>query len=220
MKTFSNPFDPRRTRSLSLFNATQRFVVSYYYELPIRKFNGVAGQILNGWAVSGITEFQSGFPIHLQSFDDNELTSSIDFSSGRRARPAGQVQEARSAQESQQLWIRSQQLHLECFATIPRCRARRRSHSTASSRHYSDATGTAPRSICCGPGLNNWDLSVQKSFTDFRSIAGGIPLGHIQRLQSHQFFNPDGNCLTGRTSGESQAAGDPRLMQVALKFYF
>src|SRR5262249_36273003 len=76
-----NPFDPLRTRSLSVFNATHRFVLSYYYELPIKHFSGVAGKVLNGWAVSGITQFQSGFPIHLQSFDDNELTSSIDFAS-------------------------------------------------------------------------------------------------------------------------------------------
>src|SRR5207302_2082163 len=76
-----NPFDPRRTRSLSLFDARHRFVLSYYYQLPVPKYVGFAGKLLNGWAVSGITQFQAGFPIHLQSFDDNELTSSIDFAS-------------------------------------------------------------------------------------------------------------------------------------------
>ena len=76
-----NPFDARRTRSLSLFDARHRFVVSYYYELPVPKYSGFTGKVLNGWAVSGITQFQAGFPIHLQSFDDNELTSSIDFAS-------------------------------------------------------------------------------------------------------------------------------------------
>src|SRR3989449_7161752 len=76
-----NPFDVRRSRSLSLFDTRHRFVLSYYYELPIPKHSGVLGKVANGWAVSGITQFQAGFPIHLLSDDDNELTSSIDFSS-------------------------------------------------------------------------------------------------------------------------------------------
>jgi hypothetical protein len=50
-----NPIDPRRSRSLSGFDARHRLVLSYYYELPFRKFSGASGTLLNGWAVSGIT---------------------------------------------------------------------------------------------------------------------------------------------------------------------
>src|SRR5207248_11574613 len=47
-----NPIDPRISRSLSAFDARHRLVLSYYWELPTRKFDGAKGQLLNGWAFS------------------------------------------------------------------------------------------------------------------------------------------------------------------------
>ena len=74
-----NPIDPRISRSLSNFDARHRIVFSYYWELPIRNHDGALGKLLNGWAVSGITTFQTGFPIRIQSVADNELMYSFDF---------------------------------------------------------------------------------------------------------------------------------------------
>src|SRR5205823_1782878 len=74
-----NPVDPRRTRSLSQFDARHRFVFSGLYELPIPKYSGAKSKIFNGWAVSGIAAFQSGFPIRIISAADNELMYSYDF---------------------------------------------------------------------------------------------------------------------------------------------
>jgi len=80
--------------------------------------------------------------------------------------------------------------------------------------------GSAKRTICCGPGLNNTDLSIQKT----------TPLGENNRLEfrwdifnvaNHpKFFNPDGNITDGSDFGHILQAGPPRLMQFALKFYF
>src|SRR4029077_8725987 len=39
-----NPLDPRRSRSLSTFDARHRVVFSYYWELPFRKFSGATGK--------------------------------------------------------------------------------------------------------------------------------------------------------------------------------
>jgi hypothetical protein len=79
---FLDPTNPRRTRSYSLFDARHRFVASYYWELPVPKYSGFAGKALNGWALSGITQFQSGFPIHIFSYGDENLTgNSSGFSS-------------------------------------------------------------------------------------------------------------------------------------------
>ena len=62
-----NPIDPRRSRSLSGFDARHRIVFSYYWELPFHKYSGAMGKVLNGWALSGITTFQTGFPIRITS---------------------------------------------------------------------------------------------------------------------------------------------------------
>src|SRR5216684_9316634 len=65
------PIDPRISRSLSNFDARHRIVLSYYWELPFQHYSGAKGKLLNGWAVSGITTFQTGFPIRIQSLANN-----------------------------------------------------------------------------------------------------------------------------------------------------
>jgi len=214
-----NPFDPRRTRSFSLFNAAQRFVVSYYYELPIRKFTGVAGQILNGWAVSGITEFQTGFPIHLQSFDDNELTSSIDFSAAGEPDQLAKFRKLDPRKNPNNYGFdpnsftsnASDNSQVPCSTTIT---------FNCFQPSLFGRYGTAPRSICCGPGLNNWDLSVQKSFRISEASRAEFRWDIFNAFNHTKFFNPDGNVTDGSDFGRVKAAGDPRLMQVALKLYF
>ncbi len=36
-----NPFNPRASRALSLFNSAQRFVINYYWELPVPKYQRI-----------------------------------------------------------------------------------------------------------------------------------------------------------------------------------
>ncbi|PYU69085.1 MAG: hypothetical protein DMG49_14305 [Acidobacteria bacterium] len=57
-------------RSLISYDVPHRFVVSYVYDLPIgkgRKFlassDGTVNHIASGWAINGITTFQSGTPL-------------------------------------------------------------------------------------------------------------------------------------------------------------
>ncbi len=54
-----------RSRALSEFDARHRIVFSYYWELPFHKYTGATGKVLNGWALSGITTYQTGFPIRI-----------------------------------------------------------------------------------------------------------------------------------------------------------
>jgi hypothetical protein len=50
------------------FDRPQRFVVAYSYDLPVGKgMSGVAGKVIDGWNVSGITIAQSGDPLTLIS---------------------------------------------------------------------------------------------------------------------------------------------------------
>src|SRR6202166_3476418 len=74
-----NPLPGANNRSLSLFDARHRFVISYYWELPAKKYAGFAGKLIDGWALSGITTYQNGFPIRITSSADNELMNSFDF---------------------------------------------------------------------------------------------------------------------------------------------
>jgi len=193
-----NPFDPRRTRGLSLYDARHRFVVSYYWEPPIPKYGGFAGKALNGWAVSGITQLQAGFPIHIQSYDDQELTSSIDFSS------AGVP---------------------DLVAPFRRLDPRKNLNSLGfdPSSFAPSALGTfgnSPRSVCCGPGLDNWDVSLQKNTGINERFRTEFRVDFFNVANHTKFFNPDGNITDGSDFGRVKRAADPRLVQLALKLFF
>jgi hypothetical protein len=67
-----NPLDFNATYGLSAYDARHRFVFNYVWDLPVPKFDGLKGKLLDGWEMSGILSFQSGFPIRITSQDDVE----------------------------------------------------------------------------------------------------------------------------------------------------
>jgi hypothetical protein len=66
-----NPFNARADFAPAGYDATHNISLDYVYELP--KYageNSFARGVLNGWEVSGITHFQSGFPLNIQANGD------------------------------------------------------------------------------------------------------------------------------------------------------
>ncbi len=192
-----NPFNARASRALSLFNSKQRFVVNFYWELPVRRYSGFKGRVLDDWSISGITQFQSGFPIRLQTQNDNELVNSLFFFGAGAPQLSGPLQ-IQNPKKSGNFYLNPAQfsdpLPLGTFATTP-------------------------RSICCGPGLNNTDLTFSKRIALNEAKYFQFRTDIFNVANKTEFFNPDGN-FTDSTFGQIQQAHDPRLIQFALKFYF
>jgi hypothetical protein len=202
-----NPFNFAASRGLSLFNSKQRFVVSYDWELPIRKYQGLTGKVLDDWEVSGITQFQSGFPIRLNTEDDNELINSLFFLGTEAPSLVAPFQklDPRKTYTSLGLTTPGYWFNPNDFADPP----------------LGQFNNGTQRTICCGPGLIDWDFSVHKK----------IPLSETKYFQFRaeifnvfnrtNYSNPDGGFSDGPTSfGKIATAGDPRLLQFALKFFF
>jgi hypothetical protein len=198
-----NPLPGARTYAPSLFDARHRFVISYFWELPVRKYSGFAGKALDGWAFSGITTYQTGFPIRITSSSDNELMNSFDFELPGQPNQVGPFH-----------WQRPQGNNNYYFNSLAS------QTSIFSEAGIFGSIGNAPRTICCGPGISETDLSIiknipinERSHFEFRA--------EIFNLFNHsQFFNPDGNSTDGSQFGLVTEVKDPRLMQFALKFYF
>src|SRR5438067_8306934 len=75
-----NPLNFNASYGLSNYDARHRFVFNYVWDLPVPKFDGFKGKLLDGWEASGILSFQSGFPIRITSQDDvEELDTTFDF---------------------------------------------------------------------------------------------------------------------------------------------
>ncbi|HWC16329.1 MAG TPA: hypothetical protein VG498_04915, partial [Terriglobales bacterium] len=192
-----NPLNPASSRSLSLFDAEQRAVISYYWILP--QFHGGlwARRILNGWATSGIATFQSGFPIRLTSASDRELMGSIDYLSPGKPDQIAPVH-ILSPQKSGGLYLDPSSFTDSALGQI----------------------GNAPRTICCGPGIFNFDIGLHRTFAIQESVKMEVR-GEAFNLFNHtQFLNPDGNITNTSTFGYVDRARDPRLVQGVLRFVF
>ncbi len=200
-----DPFNFGASRALSIYNAKQRFVVSYDWELPVRRYQGFKGKVLDDWAVSGITQFQSGFPIRLDTEDDTELIASIFF----------------LGTEAPSLVAPFQKLNpMHTYAGVPSAGYWFNPSDFADPPLGQFNNGTQ-RTICCGPGLDDWDFAIHKkiSISEQKYFQFRAELFNI--FNHTNFYNPDGHFSDGPTEfGKITYAQDPRLVQFALKFYF
>ena len=196
-----NPIDPRATRGLSLLDAKNRFVFSPVWELPIPKKEGLAGKVANGWQVSAIITYQSGFPIRMQTQDDAELQSSYFFEDANTPAVTGTVHflnpRSSGSTPNGNFWFDTSNINDPNQGTF----------------------GNLPHSLCCGPALSNTDLVIAKNTpiserwnTEFRA--------EFYNAWNHtEFTNPDGN-FSDTTFGQVLKTRDPRVMQFALKIMF
>ena len=192
-----NPIDPSRSRSLSLFDARHRFVLSGYWRLPDWKVSNWSRHILNGWALSGISTLQSGFPVRITSSGDQELMGSFDFEA-----PGEPDQVAPFHRQD------------------PR----------TSGGYYFDPSsfvdgplgqiGNAPRTVCCGPGIINFDFALHKTVALGERTNLEFRTEFFNLFNRTQFFNPDGDITGGSTFGLVNRARDPRMIQIALRLAF
>lgn len=199
-----NPFDPARSYALSAFDVKHNFVVSYEYQLPFDRWFRPS-RLTNGWSLSGITHFASGFPVTMISNGDNSLigtnpngvnNSSIDepdYSGGR--------------------------LDLN---QNPRTRANNYFATTAFSINLPGTPGTAKRRFFYGPGAENYDMAVARSLALSESTSLLFRVEAFNVFNHAQFNGPtavDGN-IGSATFGDVVGAAPPRILQAAMKISF
>jgi hypothetical protein len=205
-----NPIDPRATRGLSLLDAKHRFVFSPVWNLPIPKKEGMAGRVANGWQLSAIITYQSGFPIRMQNQNDAELQSSYFYEDANTPYSNGPVH---FVNPKTNVVVNGTNEHF-WFDTSTFC-----DPFSASCPQQLGTFGNTPHSMCCGPALSNTDLVIAKRTpinerwnTEFRA--------EFYNAWNHtEFTNPDGN-FSDSTFGQVLKTRDPRVMQFALKVMF
>ena len=192
-----NPLNPASSRSLSLFDARHRFVLSGYWQLPAWRSSKLSRHLTGGWAVSGIATLQSGFPIRITSSGDRELMGSFDFE---------------APGEPDQV------------APFHRLDPRKSGGYYLDPASFADAPlgqiGNSPRTVCCGPGILSFDFAVHKRFSLSERTAFEFRTEFFNLFNHTQFLNPDADITEGTGFGLVGRARDPRLMQVALRVSF
>ncbi len=199
-----NPFNPALSYALSAFDVRQNFVLSYEYRLPIDRLMR-ANRLSQGWTLSGITRFASGFPVTMTNNGDNSLigtnpngvnNSSIDepdFNGGP--------------------------LHLN---RNPRTNGNNYFDMAPFSENALGTPGTSKRRFFHGPGADNYDMALAKSVPLTESTALLFRVEAFDVFNHAQFNGPaaiDGN-IGSSTFGNAISAAPPRIVQGAVKLNF
>jgi hypothetical protein len=199
-----NPFNPALSYALSSFDVKHNVVLSYDYQLPFDRYLR-ANHLTDGWSVSGITHFASGFPITVINNGDNSLIGT---------NPNGINNSSIDEPD-----YNGGPLHLN---HNPRSNGNNYFDTTAFSMNALGTPGTAKRRFFYGPGADNYDMALAKNLklAESKSLLFRVEAFNI--FNHTQFNGPssvDGD-IGSSTFGNAISASSPRILQGAMKFNF
>jgi len=194
-----HPINPN-IKALSAFDVTHNFVASYSYRLPFDKI--VANRLTSGWSVSGITRFSTGLPVTLLETDDNSLLGTAG--SGPIQLPTDTPNFAGGS----------------LAFTNPRSGKPYFNTSLFSVPASKGQLGNASRRFFHGPGINNWDISIQKDTHLTERFNLQFRSEFFNAFNHAQFGMPHGNINDATSFGFVSTANPPRIMQLSLKALF
>ncbi len=190
-ETPMDSYNFKRERGLASYDRRHILVVSYIYPLPFWRAQRLwYEKAFGGWQLSGVTTMQSGRPMNLGISPDRARTGS----GGQRPDVVG---DWHVAEKTRWRWF-----NIDAFGLPP-----------------DGKFGNLGRNVVIGPGTNNWDISLQKNFrvservnTEFRAEFYNFP-NHFS------LWGVNGTLGTA-AFGQVSSAGDPRILQFALRVEF
>ena len=199
-----NPVAPGLSKALSAFDMRQNLVVSYQYQLPIAQLAGRRNRLTEGWVITGVTRFSTGFPVTLYNNNDTSLLGTIPNGINNNGVDTPQVVPG--------------QLEVN---TNPR-NGRPAFNTTRFDLPALGQLGTAADRYFYGPGMNNFDLALLKNLHLNESRWFQFRVEAFNAVNHAQFYGAaavNGN-ISSADFGKVVNADSPRLIQVAVKFAF
>ena len=199
----------------SVLNTPQMFVMSYVYDLPFYKNqSGLAGHVLGGWEISGITTIQSGqSQLVTQSNDPWQLVT-INSTTPYCTKAPCPLYPGGLGMGSSSIAIRPDQI-----GSASGSKSVTKFFNTAA---FTDAVGhfgSSRPGAFLGPGYQIWDMSLMKN------INFGERASLQLRLETFNTFNhgSPSSIDTGVDDGAFGAVNgwhDPRNVQIGAKIKF
>jgi hypothetical protein len=218
---FNNESTLDGSRGLSDFDRKHRFVVSYRYELPFFKdAEGLRRTLLSGWALSGITIFQSGTPFSV--LDGSAGTAYIGGglqspTSGAQLASGGSIA-AGNTRGDIRARVNNGYLNLANFTFAPPADP---AGCALDPNACTTAFGNLGRNIYRGPFQQNWDFSLIKNFriTERQQLRFATDFFNIWNHAN--FANPTFTDISNPGFGRIfSTVGTPRLTQFSLRYSF
>jgi hypothetical protein len=199
-----DPFNPNLSRGLSTFDMRQDFVASYSYRLPIERVFPGGKRLTEGWSISGITRYGTGLPVTFYNYEDTSLLGTQG--NGINNLAVDELEYSRGPLDLNHNPRNGNPYFNTSLFSLPPL----------------GSVGNSGRRLFSGPGIDNYDLTLQKNVKVTEAKSLELRLEAFNAFNHAQFFGPssvDGN-ISSPTFGHVVSAAPPRLLQVALKFHF
>ncbi len=190
-------------RGLSTFDARNRFVGSYTYDLPYghgRQFGSASptfmNAILGGWQTNGIVSIQSGNPL--------DPTTGLQLSGTQTGTRPDAICNPNDFNHDPALWFNT-----SCFTS-----------------NFTGRYGTAGRDIIIGAPTHNFDFALLKNFTLGKETRFLQFRSEVFNLFNHPNFDNPNVTTTSSVFGKITSAGvqdaraSSRQIQFALRLAF
>ena len=195
-------------------NHTHRFVAAFVYELPGKTLgNRLLREAIGGWQINSIVTFESGAPTTVY----NGYTSSYDF--------MGDVPD-RTCNGNLARGSRTFTHYFNTSCYVEPAASTDPFYVNQGITNFAVHRGNERRNNLTGPGINNWDMGLQKSFRpfgegrelQFRADAFNV-FNHTQWSSINTF---DDRVPSGSESqfGHITGARPGRHMQLNMRFVF
>lgn len=191
----TNPNSQAFDKGLSDFHRAHAFTFSSVWELPVKFQNRAANFALGGWNLNSIMTLYTGQPITIGSGVDNARTGT----GGQRADLTGDAKLSTDRPRNDVIneWLRRAAFSPNALGTF----------------------GNHGRNIFFGPGLANVDFGLGKEFRANERFGATFRFEAFNALNRVNLGNP----TTAQNNGNFMritSAGDPRILQLALRLAF
>jgi hypothetical protein len=200
-----NPIDARQSRTISAWDMKHDFVASYTWAIPFAGLIHHGARLTEDWSLSGTTRFASGLPVTLYDNSDNSLLGTL----GNGA--------------NNYLLDTPRQLVGSLNINTNGRNGRPAFNTALFPEETLGELGNAKRRVFYGPGIENFDLTLEKGlrFAGERSLH--LRLEGFNAFNHTQFDGPasvDGQVEDTDNFGKIVSAASPRLVQLSAKFLF
>lgn len=199
-----NPFDHRQSRTISAWDQKHSFVASYTLALPVRDVFPVTNEWTSDWSLSGTTRFATGFPVTLTDNSDNSLAGTLGNG------------------VNNYLLDTPQYLGGPLRINTNGRNGKAAFNTAAFPEENVGQLGNSKRRMFYGPGINNFDLTLQKSIRLREARSFDVRAEMFNAFNHAQFYGPasvDGQ-VEDPNYGHIVSAQAPRLIQLVAKFNF
>jgi hypothetical protein len=199
-----NPINARQSRAISAWDLKHDLVASYTVALPFDRFSRGPAILTHDWSFSGVTRFATGFPVTLFDNSDNSLLGTLGNGANNYLIDTPQYTSG------------PQHINTNGRNGNPAF------NTSLFQEENLGQLGNSKRRMFYGPGIDNFDLTLQKSLRLRESKSLDLRLEGFNAFNHVQFYGPaavDGQ-IEDPSFGHIESAAAPRLVQLAAKFSF